>query len=92
MIKEYKPRYNVLLKDDKSYPWIVVTNELYPRVYLTRQHIRDGSKYYGPYTNTAVVRTVLDLVSELYPIRTCRTLSHPTTLPEAKAACACNTI
>ena len=72
MIKEYKPRYNVLLKDDKSYPWRVVTNEMYPRVFLTRQHIRDGSKYYGPYTNTAVARTVLDLISELYPVRTCR--------------------
>ena len=46
MIKEYKPRYNVLLKDDKSYPWIVVTNEMYPRVFLTRQHIKDGSRYY----------------------------------------------
>jgi len=72
MIKEYKPRYNVLLKDDKSYPWIVVTNEMYPRVFLTRQHIRDGSKYYGPYTNTSVARTVLDLIGELYPVRTCR--------------------
>ena len=72
MIKEYKPRYNVLLKDDKSYPWIVVTNEMYPRVFLTRQHIRDGSRYYGPYTNTAVARTVLDLIGELYPVRTCR--------------------
>ena len=72
MIKEFKPRYNVLLKDDKSYPWIVVTNELYPRVFLTRQYIRDGSKYYGPYTTPAVARTVLDLIRELYPIRTCR--------------------
>lgn len=72
MIKEYKPRYNVLLKDDKSYPWIVVTNELYPRVFLTRQHIRDGSKYYGPYTNTAVAKTVLELIRALYPLRTCR--------------------
>jgi excinuclease ABC subunit C len=61
-----------LLKDDKSYPWIVVTNELYPRVFLTRQHIKDGSKYYGPYTNVHVARTVLELVHELYPIRTCR--------------------
>lgn len=72
MIKEYKPRYNVLLKDDKSYPWIVVTNELYPRVFITRQHIRDGSKYYGPYTNVGVARTVIDLIRDLYPIRTCR--------------------
>ncbi len=72
MIKEYKPKYNVLLKDDKSYPWIVVTNELYPRVFLTRTHIKDGSKYYGPYTNTAVARTVLELINRLYPVRTCR--------------------
>lgn len=72
MIKEHQPRYNVLLKDDKSYPWIVVTNELYPRVFLTRTHIKDGSRYYGPYTNTGVARTVLDLIRELYPVRTCR--------------------
>lgn len=72
MIKEYKPRYNVLLKDDKSYPWITVTNELYPRVFLTRTHVRDGSKYYGPYTNVGVARTVLELIRELYPIRSCR--------------------
>lgn len=72
MIKEYKPRYNVLLKDDKSYPWIVVTNELYPRVFLTRQLIKDGSKYFGPYANTGVAHTVIELIRELYPIRTCR--------------------
>ncbi len=72
MIKEYKPRYNVLLKDDKSYPWIVVTNELYPRVFLTRQLVRDGSKYFGPYANTGVAHTVIELIRELYPIRTCR--------------------
>lgn len=72
LIKEYKPRYNVLLKDDKSYPWIVVTNELYPRVFLTRTHIKDGSKYYGPYTNVTVARTVLGLIEDIYRIRTCR--------------------
>lgn len=72
MIKEYKPHYNVLLKDDKSYPWIVVTNELYPRVFMTRQHIKDGSKYYGPYTNVGVAHTVLRLIQDLYPIRTCK--------------------
>ncbi len=72
MIKEYKPRYNVLLKDDKSYPWIAVTNEMYPRVFLTRQHIRDGSRYYGPYTNVGVARTMLELIRELYPLRACR--------------------
>lgn len=72
MIKEHQPRYNVLLKDDKSYPWICVTNELYPRVFLTRQHVKDGSKYYGPYTNVSVAKTVLQLIQELYPLRTCR--------------------
>lgn len=72
MIKEYKPRYNVLLKDDKSYPWICVTKELYPRVFLTRQRIKDGSKYFGPYTDTASARTVLALIRQLYPIRSCR--------------------
>ncbi|WP_289157598.1 excinuclease ABC subunit UvrC [uncultured Muribaculum sp.] len=72
LIKEYKPHYNVLLKDDKSYPWIVVTKEHYPRVFLTRTRIKDGSKYYGPYTNTGVAKAVLNLIRELYPVRTCR--------------------
>lgn len=72
MIKEFKPRYNVLLKDDKSYPWIVVTNELYPKVFLTRQRIKDGSRYFGPYTNASMARVVLDLIRELYPVRTCK--------------------
>lgn len=84
MIKEYKPRYNVLLKDDKSYPWIVVTNEMYPRVFMTRQHIKDGSRYYGPYTNTAVARTVLDLIGELYPVRTCRIPITPEYISKGK--------
>lgn len=84
MIKEYQPRYNVLLKDDKSYPWIVVTNELYPRVFLTRQHIKDGSRYYGPYTNTGVARTVIDLIGKLYPVRTCRLPITPEYLAKQK--------
>lgn len=73
LIKENKPRYNVLLKDDKSYPWICVTNELYPRVFVTRDVTLRGGKYYGPYTNVTMVRTLLELIRELYPIRTCRT-------------------
>lgn len=84
MIKEYQPRYNVLLKDDKSYPWIAVTAELYPRVFLTRHHIKDGSRYYGPYTNTSVARLVLDLIGELYPIRTCRLPITPDYLAKKK--------
>lgn len=84
MIKEYQPRYNVLLKDDKTYPWIVVTNEPFPRVFMTRQRIKDGSKYYGPYTNTAVARTVLELVRELYPLRSCRHAITPDYIAKGK--------
>lgn len=72
MIKEYQPKYNVLLKDDKSYPWIVVTNEPFPRVFLTRTRLRDGSKYFGPYTDTGSAYAVLSLIRELYRIRSCR--------------------
>lgn len=71
MIKEYQPRYNVLLKDDKSYPWIVVTKEDFPKVFMTRKRIKDGSKYYGPYTDTASARVVLDLIRDLYQLRSC---------------------
>ncbi len=77
LIKEHQPKYNVLLKDDKSYPWICITNELYPRVFLTHHKLKDGSKYFGPYTNTSIARTMLDLIRELYPIRTCRTPITP---------------
>ena len=71
LIKQYKPRYNVLLKDDKSYPWICVTKEPYPRVFLTRSAPRQGAKFYGPYANVQIARTVLELLREIYPIRTC---------------------
>lgn len=76
MIKEYQPRYNVLLKDDKSFPWIVVTNELYPRVFLTRDRTLKGCRYFGPYTDVKAARKVLDLCRELYMLRSCR---HPIT-------------
>lgn len=84
MIKEYKPRYNVLLKDDKSYPWICVTKELYPRVFLTHQRTKDGSKYFGPYTDTASARVVLNLIRQLYPIRSCRIQITPEYLAKDK--------
>lgn len=71
LIKEYKPRYNVMLKDDKTYPWITIRNEHFPRVVLTRKVIHDGSKYFGPYGNVQIARTVLELIRSLYPIRTC---------------------
>lgn len=84
LIKEYKPRYNVLLKDDKSYPWIVVTKEHYPRVFLTRTRIKDGSKYFGPYTNTGIAKAVLNLIRELYPVRTCRYAITPDFINKGK--------
>ncbi len=71
LIKKYKPRYNVLLKDDKTYPSICVSNEYFPRVYKTRRIVRDGSTYYGPYSHLPSMYALLDLVKHLYPIRTC---------------------
>jgi excinuclease ABC subunit C len=72
LIKEYRPRYNVLLKDDKSYPWICLKNERFPRLFPTRRIIKDGSEYYGPYTSMKTVRTLLDLIKSVYPLRTCK--------------------
>ncbi|CAZ95500.1 excinuclease ABC subunit UvrC [Zobellia galactanivorans] len=71
LIKKYRPRYNVLLKDDKSYPWICIKNERFPRIFPTRKMIKDGSEYFGPYTSMKTVRTLLDLVKGVYPLRTC---------------------
>jgi len=71
LIKKHKPRYNVLLKDDKSYPWICIKNERFPRVFPTRRVFKDGSTYFGPYTSMKTVRTLLDLIKGLYSIRTC---------------------
>lgn len=71
LIKKYQPRYNVLLKDDKSYPWICIKNERFPRIFPTRNLIKDGSEYYGPYTSMRTVKTLLDLIKSVYPLRTC---------------------
>lgn len=71
LIKKYKPRYNVLLKDDKTYPSICVQNEYFPRVFKTRKIIRNGSTYYGPYSHIPSMNAVLDLIKKLYPLRTC---------------------
>jgi excinuclease ABC subunit C len=72
LIKKHQPRYNVLLKDDKSYPWICIKNERFPRVFSTRRVIKDGSEYFGPYTSMKTVKTLLDLIKGLYHIRTCK--------------------
>lgn len=71
LIKKHQPRYNVMLKDDKTYPWIVIRNEPFPRVYWTRQYIKDGSTYYGPYGSVGMMHIVLDMIRELFPLRTC---------------------
>ena len=71
-IKQYKPRYNILLKDDKTYPWICVKNERFPRVFLTRKKVNDGSIYFGPYPSVTVAKTFLEMLRKLYPIRNCK--------------------
>ncbi|KUJ61528.1 excinuclease ABC subunit C [Flavobacteriaceae bacterium CRH] len=71
LIKTLQPRYNVLLRDDKSYPWICIKKEPFSRIFLTRRMVKDGSEYFGPYTNFKMVYTILDLIKELYPLRTC---------------------
>ena len=68
LIKKYQPRYNVLLKDDKSYPWICIKNELFPRIFMTRRLIKDGSEYFGPYTSVKTVKTLLELILSLIHI------------------------
>lgn len=71
LIKEFRPHYNVLLKDDKSYPWICVTKDLYPRVFITRDKLKKGAKYYGPYPKTEVAKALIDTLRRIFPLRTC---------------------
>lgn len=71
LIKKYQPRYNVLLKDDKTYPWICIKKERFPRIFLTRNVIKDGSEYFGPYTSVRTARALLDLIKDLYQLRSC---------------------
>jgi len=72
LIKKYQPRYNVNLKDDKSFPWICIKNERFPRIFPTRNVIQDGSEYYGPYASVKIMNTLLGLIRQLYPLRTCK--------------------
>ena len=72
LIKEFQPRYNVLLKDDKSYPWICITGDLYPRVYITREARAKGERFYGPYPKAEVAKVLIDTIRQIYPLRTCR--------------------
>jgi excinuclease ABC subunit C len=71
LIKKYQPKYNILLKDDKTYPWICIKNERFPRIFSTRNIVKDGSEYFGPYASVKMMNTILDLVRQLYPLRNC---------------------
>ncbi|MFM7730744.1 MAG: GIY-YIG nuclease family protein, partial [Flavobacteriales bacterium] len=71
LIKQYKPKYNINLKDDKTYPWIVIKKEPFPRVFATRQMLKDGSEYFGPFASVKAMYAVLDMVKKIHPIRTC---------------------
>ncbi len=84
LIKEYQPRYNVNLKDDKSYPWICIRNERFPRIFPTRNPVQDGSEYFGPYASVKVMKTVLELIRQLYPIRTCKLNLSPENIETGK--------
>jgi len=72
LIKKYQPKYNILLKDDKTFPWICIKNEKFPRIFYTRNYLNDGSEYFGPYTSVVMVKTILGLIKKLYPLRNCR--------------------
>ena len=84
LIKKLQPRYNVLLRDDKTYPWICIKKEAFPRIFSTRRMIKDGSEYFGPYTNFKTVHTILDMIKELYPLRTCNFDLSPANIDKGK--------
>ena len=84
LIKKYQPRYNVLLKDDKTFPWICIKNEPFPRIFSTRNVFKDGSQYFGPYASGKMMNTLLDLVRQLYPLRTCKLKLSPENIQKGK--------
>ena len=84
LIKEHQPKYNIQLKDDKSYPYIVIRNEPIPRLYFTRRKVQDGSEYFGPYTGVKHVRAILNLAKELHPLRTCKLDLSPDKINQGK--------
>lgn len=84
LIKKYKPRYNILLKDDKSYPWICIKKEHFPRVFTTRRLVRDGSEYFGPYTSGRFAYTLMSLINSLYKLRTCNLPLNPPAIAAGK--------
>jgi len=84
LIKKHQPRYNVMLKDDKTYPWIIIKNEHFPRIFWTRRIVRDGSKYLGPYASVSMMHNILGLIKETYPLRTCNLQLTPQNIEKGK--------
>lgn len=84
LIKKYKPRYNILLKDDKTYPWICIKKEYFPRVFITRRLVRDGSEYFGPYTSGRFAHMLMSLINSLYKLRNCNLQLSPATIAAGK--------
>jgi len=84
LIKELQPRYNIMLKDDKTFPWICIKNEPFPRVFSTRQRVKDGSKYFGPYTSVSLMHLFLELIRQLFPLRTCNLVLAPQAIASQK--------
>jgi excinuclease ABC subunit C len=84
LIKEFQPKYNILLKDDKTFPWICIKNEPFPRVFSTRKRVKDGSEYFGPYTSGLMIKTLISLVRQLYQIRTCNFLLSAENINKSK--------
>jgi excinuclease ABC subunit C len=84
LIKTHQPRYNINLKDDKTYPWIVIKAERFPRIFYTRQKIKDGSEYYGPYASVKVMKALLELIRQIYPLRTCNLALTPASIEAGK--------
>ena len=84
LIKKHQPRYNVLLKDDKTYPWIVIKNERFPRIFSTRKVIKDGSTYFGPYASVPMMYTILGLIKDIYPLRTCNLILNEPNIQAGK--------
>lgn len=84
LIKKHQPKYNIMLKDDKTYPWIIIKKENFPRIYWTRKYIKDGSTYFGPYASVGMMHTILDLIKEIYALRTCNLPLTPQNINEGK--------
>jgi excinuclease ABC subunit C len=84
LIKTHQPRYNINLKDDKTYPWIVIKAERFPRIFYTRQKVKDGSEYYGPYASVKVMKALLELIRQIYPLRTCNLALTPASIAAGK--------